>query len=124
MYKYISIYIGGGDGREGEGRVLLNFHFIFQKAWAEPGNPTLFLIFFFNSLLLVYVHSFIIYIHFLNLSMTFFLSVGPDIRISKRLFIKLFKLCFDSSPEKADNWKKRCAFWLSAILIHFNSVNR
>ena len=25
------------DGREGEG--MLNFNFIFQKTWVEPGNP-------------------------------------------------------------------------------------
>ena len=25
-------------GMEGEG--MLNFHFIFQKTWAEPGNPS------------------------------------------------------------------------------------
>ena len=42
----------GGDGREGEehgrgegsegrgGEGLLNFHLIFQKSWAEPGNPS------------------------------------------------------------------------------------
>ena len=24
------------------GERLLDFHFIFQKAWAEPGNPSLF----------------------------------------------------------------------------------
>ena len=31
-----------GEGRGGEGRGeerLLNFHFIFQKTWVEPGNP-------------------------------------------------------------------------------------
>ena len=27
-----------GDGRGPEG--LLKFHFIFQKTWAVPGNPT------------------------------------------------------------------------------------
>ena len=30
-------------GREGEGKGeegLLNFHIIFQKTWAEPGNPS------------------------------------------------------------------------------------
>ena len=29
---------GEGEGRGGEG--LLNFHFIFQKTWAEPGKPS------------------------------------------------------------------------------------
>ena len=29
--------VRGGKGR-GEG--FLNFHFIFQKTWAEPGNPS------------------------------------------------------------------------------------
>ena len=28
---------GRGRGRGGEG--LLNFHLIYQKTWAEPGNP-------------------------------------------------------------------------------------
>ena len=32
----------GGNGMEGEG--LLNFPIIFQKTWAEPGNPSLVLI--------------------------------------------------------------------------------
>ena len=34
---------GEGEGRGGEGRGgkgLLNFHFIFQKTWAEPGIPS------------------------------------------------------------------------------------
>ena len=30
----------GGAGRGGEG--LLNFHLIFNKTWAEPGNPSLY----------------------------------------------------------------------------------
>ena len=32
--------LGMGLGGEGEGEGLLNFHFIFQKTWAEPGNPS------------------------------------------------------------------------------------
>ena len=31
----------GGRGRVGRGgKGLLNFHLIFQKTWAEPGNPS------------------------------------------------------------------------------------
>ena len=35
--------VRGGDGREGAvwgGKGLLNFHLIYQKTWAEPGNPS------------------------------------------------------------------------------------
>ena len=32
-----------GRGRRGGWDGLLNFHFNFQKTWAEPGNPSKFL---------------------------------------------------------------------------------
>ena len=30
----------GRGGKEREGKGLLSFHFIFQKPWVEPGNPS------------------------------------------------------------------------------------
>ena len=33
---------GGVRGGKGRGEGLLNFHLIYQKTWAEPGNPSLY----------------------------------------------------------------------------------